>query len=144
MNLLIQMGRLTRDVETSSSQSGDKVIEIAKFWLAVDKQFKRDGQPTADFFNYTAFGKMAEFASKYLHKGSKVVITGRVENNEYKDKEGKTVKTNNFIADRIEFAESKAASQQNATQSNPTESSRPSADSFMPVSGDLEEELPFS
>ncbi len=109
MNKLILMGRLTRDPELRYSQ-GESSLAIGKFSLAVDRRFKRQGEPEADFFNCTAFGKQAEFVDKYLKQGTKVVLTGRVQNDNYTNREGQKVYSIQVIAEEIEFAESKAAS----------------------------------
>lgn len=101
MNKLIQMGRLTKEPDIKTTSAG----MIARFSVAVDKTYKKG---EADFFNYTAFGKKAEFVEKYLHQGTKVVITGRVENDNY-ERDGRKVYGFAFIADEIEFAESKKA-----------------------------------
>ena len=80
MNKAIMMGRLTRDPEIRYTNGGKT---IAKFSLAVDRRFKQEGQPEADFFNCVTFGKQAEFVEKYLHKGTKILIAGQVQNNNY-------------------------------------------------------------
>ena len=87
MQKFIVMGRLVRDVETVYSQ-GEKALAISKFSLAVDRKFHKGDDPTADFFNCVSFGKQAEFCEKYLKQGIKVVIVGRVENNNYTNKDG--------------------------------------------------------
>ena len=110
MNKVILMGRLTRDPEMRYGASGNGV---ASFSIAVDRRFKREGQPDADFFNCTAFGKQGEFVEKYLHKGTKIVLDGEIQNNNYTNKEGQTVYNVQIIANSIEFAESKAAAASN-------------------------------
>ena len=114
MNRVILMGRLTRDPETR--YGGANNTAIAKFSLAVDRRYKREGQPTADFFNCTAFGKLGEFVEKYLHKGTKIVLEGEIQNNNYTNKDGQQVYGVQIVASNIEFAESKAASQQSGGQ----------------------------
>ena len=89
MNKIILMGRLTRDPEVR--YGGASNTAIAKFSIAVDRRFKRDGEPTADFFNVTAFGKQGEFVEKYLHKGTKIVLDGEIRNDNYTNKEGQKV-----------------------------------------------------
>ncbi len=83
MNKVIFVGNLTRDPEVSYSNRGDSALAIARFSIAVNRRFKRDGDPDADFFNCTAFGKQAEFIERYLHKGRKVAVVGRIENDNY-------------------------------------------------------------
>ena len=85
MNKVILMGRLTAEPEVRYTQ-GNSQTAIAKFSIAVDRKFKQEGQPTADFFNCTCFGKQASFAEKYLHKGIKIVMNGRIQNNNYTNK----------------------------------------------------------
>lgn len=160
MNVLVMMGRLTRDPEVRYSASGSAV---ARFSLAVDRRFKREGQPDADFFNCVSFGKQAEFVEKYLHKGVKVVIQGSLQNDNYQNREGQMVYRDQIMIDNIEFAESKAASQQNAAAFNARQSSAPAAsapaaqstrreapasdfsgDGFMNIPDGIDEELPFN
>ena len=109
MNKVILMGRLTRDPEVRYSQGASQTA-VARFSVAVDRRFKRDGEPDADFFNCTAFGKQAEFIERYLHKGTKIVLSGRVQNDNYTNKEGQMVYSVRVMVDEIEFAESKNAS----------------------------------
>lgn len=104
MNKVIVMGRATKDPDITSSTSGST---FARMSIAVDRRFKRDGEPEADFFNCTAFSKTAEFIEKYIKKGTKVVISGRLENNDYTNKDGVKVKDIRIIIEEIEFAESK-------------------------------------
>lgn len=113
MNKVIMMGRLTKAPKTRYNQSG---TAISRFSLAVDRAYKRDGQPTADFFSCTAFGKTGEFVEKYLGKGTKILIDGRLQNNHYKDKNGVQHYSEEIIADRIEFAESKKSNDNNNTE----------------------------
>lgn len=131
MNKCIMCGRLARDPEVRVS-TGDNPTTISKFTLAVDRKFKRDGQPDADFFNCVAFAKQAEFVEKYLKKGIKVLLSGRLENNNYKDKDGKMVYSNQISVEEIEFAESKKAAEE-----------KPKDDGFVNVPDGIEEELPF-
>ena len=109
MNKVILMGRLTRDPEVRYSQGASQTA-VARFSVAVDRRFKREGEPDADFFNCTAFGKQAEFIERYLHKGIKIVLCGRVQNDNYTNKDGQMVYSVRVMVDEIEFAESKNAS----------------------------------
>ena len=133
--------RLTRD--PSVSYPNDKAF--ARFSIAVDKRFKREGGATADFFNCIAYGKTAELIEKSFKKGNKIGITGRIENNEYKDKDGNTVKTNQIIVENIDFLESKAQAEQSQAQAQTQTQTqaRPDPNEFIPVSDSLEDELPF-
>lgn len=130
MNKVILMGRLTKDVETR--YSGE--MAIARYSLAVDRKFKREGEPTADFINCVAFGKNGEFAEKYLHKGMKIAVTGRIQTGSYKDKDGKTVYTTDIVVEEHEFCESKG------TQGN----TKTDADGFMSIPDNVDDELPFN
>jgi len=150
MNKVIMMGRLTRDPEVRYSQGGSQTA-VGRFSIAVDRRFKRDGQPEADFFNCTTFGKQAEFVEKYLKKGTKIVISGSVQNDNYTDKDGNQRYSVQIICDEIEFAESKNAAGGNSGSDyqGGSGSSRQSVtadagDGFMNAPNDsLEDELPF-
>jgi len=155
MNKVILMGRLTRDPEIRYS-GGDNSLAIARFSIAVDRRFKRQGdQADADFFNCTAFGRQAEFVEKYLHQGTKILLSGRVQNDNYTNREGQKVYSVQIIAEEIEFAESKAASanyQSNNTGAYQAPAGRPQpaaaapvGDGFMNIpDGVDDEELPFN
>lgn len=143
MNKIILMGRLTRDPEIRYSQ-GATPTAVANFSLAVDRKFKRSGDSTtADFFNCVAFGKQAEFVEKYLKQGTKILLTGRLQNNNYTDKNGNKVFSVQVIAEEMEFAESKkaAANDEEDMRPRPTEDE----DGFVNVPDDLDDdELPFN
>lgn len=140
MNKVILMGRPTKNPEVRYSQ-GEKSTAIARYTLAVDRRFKRDGDQTADFINCIAFGKSAEFAEKYFHKGTKVVVTGRIQTGSYTNKDGQKVYTTDVVVEDQEFAESKATSQQNQ-QNNSTPAT--DSDGFMNIPDGIDEEMPFS
>ena len=155
MNKVILMGRLTRDPEVRYS-AGDNATAVARYTLAVDRRFKRDGEATADFIGCVAFGRQAEFAEKYLRQGTKVVLTGRIQTGSYTNRDGQKVYTTDVVAEDLEFAESKAAAaergasagfqpQQNSNpfQSAPTPSAA-AGDGFMNIPDGIDEELPFS
>ena len=161
MNKVILMGRLTRDPEVRYSQ-GEQATAIARYTLAVDRRFKRDGDQTADFIGCVAFGKLGEFAEKYLRKGTKVVVTGRIQTGSYTNKDGQKVYTTDVVVEEQDFAESKAAAssytggyQQQGGYANapepqvaPAPTSRPApseavSDGFMTIPEGIEEELPF-
>ena len=112
MNKVMLMGRLTRDPEVRYGQSGNQTA-VARFSIAVDRRFKREGQPDADFFNCTAFGKQAEFVERYLRKGTKMVVIGSIQNDNYTNREGQKVYSVQIVVDEMEFAESKNASGNN-------------------------------
>ena len=139
MNKVVLMGRLTRDPEVRYSQ-GNNPMAIARYTLAVDRKFKRDGEPNADFINCVAFGKNGEFAEKYLRKGIKILIEGRWQSGSYTNRDGQKVYTNDCVVESCEFAESKNASQSERPQPMPQADS----DGFMSIPEGIDEELPFN
>ena len=157
MNSCNFIGRLTRDPEVRYSQGASQTA-VARFSIAVDRRFKREGEPDADFFNCTAFGKQAEFVEKYLHKGTKILLSGRIQNDNYTNKDGQMVYSVRVIVEEIEFAESKNASGGNAGGYNngggfgggfsggmggaPAASG--AGDGFMNIPDGIDEELPFN
>ena len=159
MNKVILMGRLTRDPEVRYSQGASQTA-VARFSIAVDRRFgKREGEPDADFFNCTAFGKTAEFVERYLHKGTKIALSGRIQNDIYTNKEGQMVYSVRIIVDDVEFAESKNASGGNAGGygngggynnggyaggGNSAPAPSGTGDGFMNIPDGIDEELPFN
>lgn len=137
MNKVILIGRCTRDPEVRYSQ-GENATAVARYTLAVDRQFKRDGDQSADFINCIAFGKRGEFAEKYLRKGMKIAVVGRIQTGSYTNKDGNKVYTTDVVVDEHEFVESKA-SQQNGGDSAPV-----SSDGFTSIPDGIDEELPFT
>ena len=107
MNKCFFMGRLTRDPEVRQSNT----TTVSRFSLAVDRRYKKDGEPTADFINCVAFGKTAEFIEKYIRKGVKIAIEGRLQTGSYTNKEGAKVYTTDIVVEAVEFAESKQTSE---------------------------------
>ena len=147
MNEVILMGRLTRDPEVRYSQ-GENATAVARYTLAVDRRFNRNNdEQTADFINCVAFGRSGEFAEKYLHKGTKIAITGRIQTGSYTNKDGVRVYTTDVVVEDQEFAESKNASAANGGYA-PAErnDSAPAAagDGFMNIPDGIDEELPFN
>ena len=108
MNKVFFCGRLVRNPEVRYSK-GEKESAIARFSIAVDRKTKKDGEPAADFFNCITFGKKVEFVEKYLRHGTKVIVSGRVQNDNYTNKDGVKVYSVQIMVDEIEFAESKNA-----------------------------------
>ena len=146
MNKVLLMGRLTRDPDVRYSQT-DSNMAIARFSLAVDRRYKKQGdEVTADFFNCTAFGKQAEFVEKYLKKGTKIVVTGRIQNDNYTNKEGQKVYSVQIMVEEIEFAESKASSQSNVGSEGGAQPQMgaPDADGFMNIPDGIDNSLPFN
>lgn len=140
MNKVILMGRVTRDAEVRYSQ-GDNATAIARFSLAVDRRFKRDGDDTADFINCVAFGRTAEFLERFGQKGTKFVVEGRIQTGSY-EKDGQKVYTTDVVVENVEFAESKGNS--TPTDEPKPAPQRPSADGFLHIPDGAQEELPFA
>ena len=148
MNKVILMGRLTRDPEVRYSQ-GENATAVARYTLAVDRRFNRNNdEQTADFINCVAFGRSGEFAEKYLHKGTKIAVTGRIQTGSYTNKDGVKVYTTDVVVEDQEFAESKNASGQAGGDYAPagrTQSAPMAAgDGFMNIPDGIDEELPFN
>lgn len=142
MNKCVLMGRLTRDPEVRYTQ-GDNASAVARFSLAIDRRFKKDGEQTADFISCVAFGKTGEFIEKYGRQGTKFVVEGRIQTGSYTNKDGQKVYTTDVVVEQVEFAESKASADGNATN-NTANSNTPTDTSFMDISDDISEELPFN
>lgn len=149
MNKVILIARLTKDADITQMKD-EKKTKVARFTVAVNKRFKREGKPDADFIQCVAFGGQAKFIENYVNKGTKISIVGRWETDNYTNKEGIRIYTNTCVVEEVEFAESKAASQQNAPQSAPTSApqSVPTSapqDDFMNIPDGLDgDQLPFS
>ena len=147
------MGRLTRDPEVRYS-AGENSLAIARYTLAVDRRFRRDGEATADFISCVVFGRGAEFAEKYFHQGIRIVVSGRIQTGSYTNRDGQKVYTTEVVVEEQEFAESKAASD-NYAASHPRTAPAPaeapaapsasaSIDGFMNIPDGIDEELPFN
>ena len=149
MNKVILMGRLTRDPDVRYS-AGENSTAVARYTLAVDRRFRRDGDSaTADFIGCVAFGRQAEFAEKYLRQGTKIAITGRIQTGSYTNREGQKVYTTDVVVEEQEFAESRAEAEANRAsfQRQSAPSPAPSADAgdgFMNIPDGIDEELPFN
>ena len=150
MNKVVLMGRLTRDPEVRVTQ-GENSLSIARYTLAVDRRRGRnssDDQQTADFINCVAFGYSAEFAEKYLRKGTKICIDGRIQTGSYTNKDGQKVYTTEVVVENQEFAESKnSPSGENYSSGNnsaPASEPQGAGDGFMNIPDGIEEELPFN
>ena len=155
MNKVILMGRLTRDPEARYS-AGENALAIARYTLAVDRRFRRDGEANADFINCVSFGRTAEFAEKYFRQGLKIAVTGRIQTGSYTNREGQKVYTTDVVVEDQEFAESKASSMANGSNggysdyqpSAPAPAAKPApsaavGDGFMNIPDGIDEELPF-
>ena len=143
MNKVILMGRLTRDPEIRYSQSAEP-IAVAHYTLAIDRKFKRQGEPEADFIRCVAFGKSAEFAEKYLKQGTKIAITGRIQTGSYTNREGQKVYTTDVIIEEQEFAESKKSAESYTEQHLPDQGATNFDNGFMNIPDGIDDELPFN
>ena len=150
MNVVVLVGRLTRDPDIRQSQ-GDTPTVVARYTLAVDRRFNRNGNAdqTADFISMVSFGRTAEFIEKYVHKGTKLVVRGRIQTGSYTNKDGQKVYTTDVVGEDVEFAESKKAaegydggnyglSSGNSSPMNDVD------DGFINVPDGINEELPFA
>ena len=150
MNKVVLVGRLTRDPEVRYSQ-GDNATAVARYTLAVDRRFRRDGEPTAEFIPCVIFGRSAEFAEKYFRQGLKIIVSGRIQTGSYTNRDGQKVYTTEVVVEEQEFAESKASSDSYAStppRTSAPEASMPNpgtaAEGFMNIPDGIDEELPFS
>ena len=138
MNKVILMGRLTRDPDVRYS-SGDGSTAVARYILAVDRRFHRDGDATADFIGCVAFGRQAEFTEKYLRQGTKIAITGRIQTGSYTNREGRKVYTTDVVVEEQEFAEGKNAERPREQGVTP----QTNTDGFMTIPDGVDEDIPF-
>lgn len=138
MNKVILMGRFVRDPEIRYTQ-GENSMAVARFTLAVDRRFKRDNQPTADFISCICFRKTAEFVEKYCKKGTKLAVDGSWQTGSYTNKDGNKVYTNDCLVDNCEFAESKSTEEQNQKKDDNTGN-----DDFMNIPDGIEDGLLFN
>ncbi len=136
MNKVILLGRLTRDPEIRYS-AGAEQKAVARFALAVNRAYKKEGQQDADFISIVAFGKNAEFAEKYFRKGQQILVEGRWQTGSF-EKDGKKTYTNDCIVEHFDFADSKKESEAGAPEP------QPDADGFMSIPDGVDEELPFN
>ena len=141
MNKVILMGRLTRDPEVRYS-AGENALAIARYTLAVDRRFRRDGEASADFISCVSFGRTAEFAEKYFRQGLKIAVTGRIQTGSYTNKDGQKVYTTDVVVEENEFAESKRSDDNAPASSAPA--SMPEGNGFMNIPDGIDEELPFN
>ena len=135
MNKVVLMGRLTKNPEIKYAGK-DNDMAVARYTLAVNRRYKRDGEQEADFISCVTFGNSAEFAQKYLHKGMRIVIDGRISTGSYKDKDGKTIYTTDAVVEEHEFAQNKDS----GAEANLSRTGKTDKDGFMEVP---DGELPF-
>lgn len=141
MNKVILIGRMTGDPEVRYSQ-GNEPVAVARYRIAVNRRFKRDGEQEADFISCVAFGKAAEFTEKYFRKGMKIAIIGRIQTGSYTNRYGQKVYTTDVVVEEQEFAESKNSNQGSTEETRPVPSSV--GDGFMNIPDGIDEELPFN
>lgn len=141
MNKIILAGRLTRDAEIRYTSSGAEQTAIARTSIAVDRRYKKEGAPSADFFNLVAFGKLADFFGQYGWKGTKFIIEGRLQSGSY-EKDGKRVYTVDVVVESAEFAESKKSSEKSNENSNPAPAAGDGE--FLNVPDVANDEMPFA
>lgn len=142
MNKVILIGRATKDTEARYT-SGENSMCIARYTLAVDRRFKRDGDQSADFIPCVAFGKAGEFAEKYIKKGTKIAVSGRIQTGSYTNKDGVKVYTTEVVVEEQEFAESKNSGS-NGSDRKQTEAKKDDMDGFMNIPDGIDDELPFN
>ena len=142
MNKVILMGRLTREPDVRYSQNADGSMAVARYTLAVDRRRGRnsDNEQSADFISCVAFGRSGEFAEKYLHQGTKIVVTGRIQTGSYTNKDGQRVYTTDVVVEEQEFAESKKAAGEQEQNAGYTDA----GDGFMNIPDGVDEQLPFA
>lgn len=140
MNKVILMGRLTKDPEVRYSQ-GENPLPIARYTLAVDRRFTRDEDQSADFINCVAIGRSGEFAERFLRKGIKILVTGRIQTGSYINRDNQKVYTFDIIVEDQEFAEKKATGNSNPDRQNVNAAG---GDGFMNIPDGIDEELPFN
>ena len=152
MNKVVLVGRLTRNPEVRYSQ-GEKPTAVARYTLAVERRFKRDGEPTADFIPCVVFGRSAEFAEKYFRQGMRVAISGNIQTGSYTNKDGVKVYTTEVYVEEQEFAESRSEHSSGSapaqSQNAPAQTAAPAqpavdANGFMNIPDGIDEELPFN
>lgn len=127
---MILVGRLTRDPEVRYSK-GEQATAVARYTLAVERRFRKDNDPTADFIPCVVFGRSGEFAEKYFRKGMRISVSGRIQTGSYTNKDGVKVYTTQVVVEEQEFAESRSESDD-------------SGDGFMNIPDGIDEELPFT
>lgn len=137
MNSTQLIGRVCRDIEVRYSQNGNDSTAIARFTVAVDRRFKKEGGDTADFISCVAFGKTAEFLEKYIKKGMRIALNGRIQTGSYTNKDGVKIYTTDVIAENVEFCESKKDGEEKRDDIPKFD------DGFMNIPEDISAEIPF-
>ena len=142
MNKVILVGRLTKDPEVRYSGE-ENALAVARYTIAVERRFKRDGEPTADFIPCVVFGRSAEFAEKYFRQGMRVSVSGRIQTGSYTNKDGMKVYTTDVIVEEQEFAESRTEREANRGVHQQA-AKKEAGDGFMNIPEGIDEELPFN
>lgn len=146
MNKVILLGRLVREPETRYGGTNDSMA-VCRYTLAVDRKFKKDNEPTADFINCVAFGKTAEFAEKYFTRGLRAAVSGRIQTGSYTNRDGQKVYTTDVVVEEHEIAQSRSeASNQQESNRQPEISpyGKDKDNGFMNIPDGIDDELPFS
>lgn len=139
MNKVALIGRLTRDPDIRRTQ-GENSMTVARYTLAVDRRYKKEGGQQADFISCIAFGKNGDFVDRYLRKGMKIAVTGRIQSGSYTNREGQKVYTTDVLVEEHDFCESKGSASGSSGQTQPP---AVDADGFMDIPDDIDEDLPF-
>lgn len=137
MNSTQLIGRVCRDIEVRYSQNGNDSTAIARFTVAVDRRFKKEGGDTADFISCVAFGRTAEFLEKYFKKGMRIALNGRIQTGSYTNKDGVRVYTTDVIAENVEFCESKKDGEEKRDDIPKFD------DGFINIPEDISDQIPF-
>lgn len=140
MNKVILIGRLIKDPDI---RTGTNDTKIARYILAVERQYRKNNERTSDFINCVALGKNGEFAEKYLHKGIKIAVIGTWQTGNYTDKDGKKVYTNDCLVETHELVESKKSQPEEQSQP-PVPSPEQDTSGFMDMPSIMDDELPFN
>ncbi|MFV0381112.1 MAG: single-stranded DNA-binding protein [Breznakia sp.] len=140
INRVVLVGRLTKDLELRKTPTG---TSVTSFTMAVNRRFKQEGQPDADFIRCTAWNKTAELMAQYLNKGALIGVEGRIQTGSYQDKDGKTVYTTDVVIDNVQFLENKNASSQASTQAYAPQTSMQQQSGYTSQQNTAQEEDPF-
>lgn len=146
MNQVVLMGRLTRDPDVRYSGSEENMLAVGKYSLAVDRRATKNGKQEADFISCVCFGRAAEFAEKYLSKGMKIAVAGRIQTGSYTNRDGNKVYTTDVVVENHYFCESKGSGAENQPSGSGIKKTEPQvdADGFMNIPDGIDEELPFA
>lgn len=141
MNVVMLAGRLSKDPETRVAQTKNGDMSITRFSIAVNRDYKQDGGPSADFFDCVIMGKRADVIAKYFHKGSRINVSGRVENNNWTDQHGVKHYATQIKVEAFDFVDTKQESGNGGDSSNPNGPAPD--DAWMDIPEGLCDDLPF-